>query len=124
MEPRYDTLFYDGQCPLCAKEIRTLRKLQRGNLIFADIHEQRDDSANLPSHEALLRRLHLMTWTGEWVIGLPANVRAWSHTPFGFLFKPLLWPGIFQIASRIYGKWADKRYERKYACAIGDNETA
>ncbi|HAU17290.1 MAG TPA: DUF393 domain-containing protein, partial [Marinobacter adhaerens] len=21
-------------------------------------------------------------------------------------------------------KWADKRYERKYACAIGDNETA
>ncbi|HBI79436.1 MAG TPA: DUF393 domain-containing protein, partial [Marinobacter adhaerens] len=30
MEPRYDTLFYDGQCPLCAKEIRTLRKLQRG----------------------------------------------------------------------------------------------
>ena len=61
MEPRYDTLFYDGQCPLCAKEIRTLRKLQRGNLIFADIHEQRDGSANLPSHEALLRRLHLMT---------------------------------------------------------------
>jgi hypothetical protein len=67
---------------------------------------------------------YLMTWTGEWVIGLPANVRAWSHTPYGFLFKPLLWPGIFQIASRIYGKWADKRYERKYACAIGDNRAA
>lgn len=79
MEPRYDTLFYDGQCPLCAKEIRTLRKLQRGNLIFADIHEQHDGSSNLPGHEALLKRLHLMTWTGEWVIGLPANVRAWSH---------------------------------------------
>ena len=78
----------------------------------------------MPSHETLLRRLHLMTWTGEWVIGLPANVRAWSHTPYGFLFKPLLWPGIFQIASRIYGKWADKRYERKYACAIGDNRAA
>ncbi|GBO86468.1 MULTISPECIES: thiol-disulfide oxidoreductase DCC family protein [Marinobacter] len=124
MEPRYDTLFYDGQCPLCAKEIRILRKLQRGNLIFADIHEQRDGSGNLPSHETLLRRLHLMTWTGEWVIGLPANVRAWSHTPFGFLFKPLLWPGIFQIASRIYGRWADKRFERKYACAFGNNEAA
>jgi predicted DCC family thiol-disulfide oxidoreductase YuxK len=118
MEPRYDTLFYDGQCPLCAREIRTLHKLQRGNLIFADIHEQRDGSTSLPSHEALLRRLHMMTWTGEWVTGLPANVRAWSHTPFGFLFKPLLWPGIFQIASRIYGNWADRRYERKHACAV------
>lgn len=119
MEPRYDTLFYDGQCPLCAREIRTLRKLQRGHLIFADIHEQRDGISTLPSHEKLLRRLHLMTWTGEWVIGLQANVRAWSHTPFGFLFRPLLWPGIHAVASRIYENWADRRYERKYACAIG-----
>ena len=118
MEPRYDTLFYDGQCPLCAREIRTLRKLQRGNLIFADIHEQRDGSSTLPSHEALLRRLHLMTWTGAWVTGLQANVRAWSHTPFGFLFRPLLWPGIHGLASRIYENWADRRYDRKYACAI------
>lgn len=119
MEPRYDTLFYDGQCPLCAREVRTLRKLQRGNLIFADIHEQRDGSGTLPSHEALLRRLHLMTWTGEWVTGLRANVRAWSHTPYGFLFKPLLWPGIHTIAAKVYSTWADKRYERKYACATG-----
>ncbi len=121
MDPRYDTLFYDGQCPLCAREIRTLRKLQDGDLIFADIHEQDGHSANLPSHEQLLRRLHLMAYTGEWIIGLRANVRAWSHTRFGFLFKPLLWPIVFPIASRIYERWADRRYERKYACAIGHN---
>ncbi len=119
MEPRYDTLFYDGQCPLCAREISTLRKLQRGRLIFADIHDQRESSNNLPGREALLRRLHLMTWNGEWVTGLHANVRAWSHTPFGFLFKRLLWPGIYTIAEKVYSKWADKRYDRKYACAIG-----
>jgi predicted DCC family thiol-disulfide oxidoreductase YuxK len=65
MNPKYDTLFYDGSCPLCAKEIRTLRRLQRGQLIFADIHEQPEGSPQLPSHEDLLRRLHLMTWTGR-----------------------------------------------------------
>jgi len=123
MDPRYDTLFYDGQCPLCAREIRTLRKLQRGNLIFADIHEQQGETGNIPSHEQLLRRLHLMAWTGEWVVGLRANVRAWSHTPYGFLFKPLLWPGVFSIASKVYGLWADRRYEGKYACAIGHEAT-
>ena len=112
MEPRYDTLFYDGQCPLCAKEIRTLRKLQRGNLIFADIHEQRDGSGNLPSHETLLRRLHLMTWTGDWVLGLPANVRAWSPTTYGFLFQPLLWPGLFQIAPPTHGTTRHKPADR------------
>lgn len=67
MEPRYDTLVYDGQCPLCSRE-----------------------------------------------------VRAWSHTPFGFMFKPLLWPGLYQIASPLYEFWADRRFERKYACAECD----
>lgn len=119
MTARYDTLFYDGQCPLCAREIRTLRKLQDGNLIFADIHQQSGGNVTVPNHEQLLRRLHLRTWSGEWVIGLPANVRAWSHTGWGFLFKPLLWPGVFPVASRVYENWADRRYERKYACAIG-----
>lgn len=123
MNPKYDTLFYDGRCPLCAKEIRTLRRLQRGQLIFADIHEQPEGSTQLPSHEDLLRRLHLMTWTGEWVTGLHANVRAWSHTPFGWLFKPLLWPVIYPIARRVYESWADRRYERKYVCALGNTSS-
>lgn len=122
MEPRRDTLFYDGRCPLCAREIETLRKLQDGNLIFADIHEQYDGNPLIPGQEALLRRLHLMTGTGDWVTGLEATVRAWSHTALGFLFKPLLWPMVFPIASRIYETWADRRYERKYICALGDND--
>ncbi len=46
MAPRYDTLFYDGSCPLCAREIRTLRRLQTGNLIFADIHVQNPSTSN------------------------------------------------------------------------------
>lgn len=117
MEPRYDTLFYDGQCPLCAREIATLRKLQKGRLNFADIHQQ-TALDSLPEKELLLRRLHLMTWTGEWVTGLHANVRAWSHTPVGFMFKPLLWPGIFQVARKVYERWADRRYDRKYGCAV------
>jgi len=111
-----DTLFYDGQCPLCAREIRTLRKLQKGDLVFADIHAQENCKDALPGREAMLRRLHLLTGDGEWVVGLPANVRAWSHTRFGFLFRPLLWPAIHPVAKRVYANWADKRYDTKYAC--------
>jgi len=55
MAPRYDTLFYDGSCPLCSKEIRILQALQKGNLIFADIHQQVPDHGQLPSREMLLR---------------------------------------------------------------------
>ncbi|WP_150912074.1 thiol-disulfide oxidoreductase DCC family protein [Marinobacter halotolerans] len=111
-----DTLFYDGQCPLCAKEIATLRKLETGNLVFADVHLQGNRKGLLPEREALLRRLHLLTSDGQWVVGLHATVRAWSHTRLGFLFKPLLWPVIYPLVSRFYSNWADRRYQRKYEC--------
>ncbi|MBZ2169779.1 thiol-disulfide oxidoreductase DCC family protein [Marinobacter sp. F4216] len=113
-----DTLFYDGRCPLCRREIHTLRKLQTGGLSFVDIHKSDKVAAGIPSRELLLRRLHLRTSDGHWVVGLRANVRAWSHTRFGVLFKPLLWPGVFAIATRVYENWADRRYERKYQCAV------
>lgn len=116
-----DTLYYDGRCSLCAREIRSLRRLQRGGLDFADIHQQAPEAnAGTPGREALLRRLHLQTGSGDWVVGLPANVRAWSHTPLGWLFRPLLWPGLHRFANRVYCHWADRRYQRKYACASCD----
>ena len=118
-----DTLFYDGQCPLCTKEIATLRKLENGTLAFADIHAQQKGESLLPSREAMLRRLHLQKGDGQWVTGLPANVRAWSHTRFGLLFAPLLWPLIYPLASRVYSAWADRRYQKKYACQACDGES-
>ncbi|MCH8498850.1 MAG: DUF393 domain-containing protein [Marinobacter sp.] len=111
-----DTLFYDGSCPLCRREIRLLRRLQRGDLAFADIHAQTPHSDRRPGREALLRRLHLRLGDGRWLIGLEANVHAWSHTRYGVMFRPLLWPGIRSLAEGIYQRWADRRYQRKYAC--------
>ncbi|WP_404366650.1 thiol-disulfide oxidoreductase DCC family protein [Marinobacter sp.] len=111
-----DTLFYDSQCPLCRREIKTLQRLQSGGLTFSDIHRPAESGASLPSRESLLRRLHLLKADGNWAVGLEANVQAWSHTPLGWLFRPLLWPGIRAIAGKIYERWADRRYERRYAC--------
>lgn len=112
-----DTLFYDGRCPLCKREVATLKRLQSGGLGFADIHHSADAvPAQMPSREALLRRLHLLTAEGHWIVGLQANVRAWSHTRIGWLFRPLLWPGIHGVARRVYERWADRRYDKRYAC--------
>ena len=118
-----DTLFYDGQCPLCQKEIALLRKLQRGSLVFADIHQQENRRGGLQSRENLLRRLHLRTSTGAWKVGLPANVHAWSHTRYGWLFAPLLWPGVNTIARWVYERWADRRYLQRYACGACSIDT-
>lgn len=111
-----DILYYDSQCPLCRREIGTLTRLQTGGLGFADIHAL--DQPGLPSREQLLRRLHLKATNGRWHVGLEANVQAWSHTRLGWLFRPLLWPGLHAVARRLYERWADRRYERRYQCGV------
>lgn len=113
-----DTLFFDGQCPLCAREISTLQRLQRGGLAFVDVHQQPDSpDVQHPDREQMLRRLHLRQADGTWKIGLPATVQAWSHTRLGWLMQPLLWPGVYQLVDWLYRRWADRRFERKYACS-------
>jgi predicted DCC family thiol-disulfide oxidoreductase YuxK len=115
--PSKDTLYFDGTCPLCSKEIALLKKLSNDQVIFADIHELSFDNPSTPSRESLLRRLHLKRGSGEWLIGLDANVAVWSHTSHGFLFKILRWPIIRNIADTVYANWADKRYQKRFECS-------
>ena len=110
-----DTLFYDGQCPLCRRDIRYLQRHQRGGLGFADIHDYRP-AAGDPGTLAMLKVLHLRSADGHWLRGVDATVRAWSHTRWGWLAGILGWPGIRIVAGRAYARWAERRYRRLYGC--------
>lgn len=107
-----DTLYYDGKCPLCAKEITLLAKLKDRNLELSDVHALSALEASFPDQREMLRVLHLRTQSGEWLVGLDANVAAWQHTRIGWLFVPLRWPLIRGIADRVYNWWANRRYCR------------
>lgn len=108
-----DTLFYDGRCPLCRREISALRKLSSERLSLVDAHTH-EPSAGEPDREALLTRLHLKTSDGDWLSGVDATVRAWSHMRWGSLLKPLRWPLLAPLADRAYDHWARRRYEGLY----------
>ncbi len=108
------TLYYDGQCPLCSKEIKLLRTIQRGGLAFEDIHQLKDYTEE--SREKMLKMLHLRDSDGNWYIGADATVMAWSFTRFGGLFKPLRWPVIGSIVDVFYSAWARRRYYKLYHC--------
>ena len=109
-----DTLFYDGNCPMCRREVAWLKRLSGPGLSFSDIHSVEDST--LPSREELLRSLHLRRADGTMVRGLEANVAMWQHTRFGLPWRLLLLPGIRVIAHWLYGIWATRRYRRLYAC--------
>ena len=102
------TLYYDGKCSTCSKEIRLLKSLKNSELELIDIWQVETD---IPRHE-LLRILHMRIHDGTWLTGVDANVAAWQHTQFGFLLSPLRWPLIKPITDKIYHSWIKKRVIR------------
>ncbi len=121
-----DTLYYDGQCPLCVKEMDRLRRLKGSSLSLCDIHEldyQRDHApggdttgqpSGRPDRDTLLRVLHLER-DGVFLTGVDANVAAWQHTRFGWLWRWMTWPVIRPMVERVYDRWARWRYDRLYS---------
>ena len=110
-----ETLYYDGACPMCAREMKHLAKLKRSSLDLVDIHKI-DTTHEMPSKEDLLLNLHLRRGD-EWLVGADANVAAWQHTSFGILWAWLRWPVIKQIVDPVYALWAKRRYDGLYGAS-------
>lgn len=115
-----DTLYYDGQCPLCVKEMDRLARIKDDSLVLKNIHSLTDrgreaeSDEKLPDRDELLRVLHLER-NGQMIKGIEANIAAWEHTRFGWLWRSLRWPLIRPVAAWLYNHWARWRYDRLYA---------
>jgi predicted DCC family thiol-disulfide oxidoreductase YuxK len=116
------TLYYDGQCPLCTREMARLAALKEDGLRLQDIH-QIDDYRGLPDRDTLLRNLHLKTADGELLTGVDANVMAWQGTPYSRLFAWMRWPLVKPVADTLYRWWALWRYRRLYRKKGQSSET-
>lgn len=107
------TLFYDGNCPLCTREMARLAELKDDGLRLQDIH-QIDDYRGLPDRATLLRNLHLKTADGNLLTGVDANVAAWQGTRHSRLVGWTRWPLVKPLADAVYRWWAHWRYWRLY----------
>jgi predicted DCC family thiol-disulfide oxidoreductase YuxK len=115
-----DTLFCDGQCPLCMREVRLLTQIADDGLRLTDLHDVPDNPGE-PTGQVRLENLHLRTCDGEWLTGVDATVRAWSHTRWGFLFRMLRWPLIGPLADAVYRYWARRSTMRARCLKLGAN---
>jgi predicted DCC family thiol-disulfide oxidoreductase YuxK len=94
MNPRFPlTLFVDGACPLCAREIRWLeRKAQPSRLQLVDISAADFSTDGLGvSLDQLRARLHARSASGDWLTGLDATYWSWRAAGHGFWAAPLGW---------------------------------
>ena len=95
--PRPLTVFFDGSCPICSKEIN-FYKMRAGadELSWVDVS---DEEVPIPiqtrSREELMARFHVLSSSGELVSGGAAFAELWASLPafkiFGKIFKlPIL----------------------------------
>ncbi|AWL10882.1 hypothetical protein HMF8227_00376 [Saliniradius amylolyticus] len=106
------TLFYDGLCPLCQKEMSKLSQLDTDEkLRFVDI-QQPDFEQRYPQidYQAANERLHAITEQGEILTGLDVTYRAWQAVGHGWLIAPLRWPVVRIVADWAYAVFARHRY--------------
>ncbi|SDS83201.1 thiol-disulfide oxidoreductase DCC family protein [Pseudomonas oryzae] len=101
------TLYYDGACPLCAREIRLLRRhASAARLQLVDIAAADFDPAPLGLSLARLQeRLHARFADGRWVSGLDATFWSWCAAGLGRWAAPLRWPPLrplLELAYRLF----------------------
>lgn len=109
------TIFYDGTCPLCVKEMRALTKHdQQGVIRTVDIYG--NDFAQYPDIDAKKANLilHAVNEKGELLLGLDAAYQAWKLLGRGWLYAPLRWFWLKPIADRGYLWFAKNRYTLSY----------
>ncbi|MCY7295336.1 DUF393 domain-containing protein [Alteromonas sp. a30] len=106
------TVFYDGTCPLCVSEMKSLtRQDTRNALRLIDVQKE-GALSDYPfiSRDAALTVLHGIDANGHLVKGLDVTYLAWKAIGKGWMIAPLRWPIVRLVADWVYVKFATHRY--------------
>lgn len=101
------TLYFDGECPLCAREVQLLRKhADEARLLLVDISGDEFDAAALGfTVEDMQASLHACFADGRWVTGLDATLWSWRAAGLGAWAAPLTWRPmrpLFEMGYRVF----------------------
>lgn len=106
----YDVeVFFDGECPLCSREIAMLRRLdRRARIRFTDIASPAFDPAPVGvSMQTLMDRIHARLPNGELIEGVEVFRRLYAAVGFGFFVAISRLPivsALLELAYRVFAK--------------------
>jgi predicted DCC family thiol-disulfide oxidoreductase YuxK len=112
-------VFFDGDCPLCVREIELLRKLDKaGRICFTDIQAADFDPASVGrDFPDLMRRIHGRLPSGELIEGTEVFRRLYAAVGFRRVVAASRWPGISQLLDVGYSLFAKNRLRLTGRCA-------
>jgi predicted DCC family thiol-disulfide oxidoreductase YuxK len=118
-------LLYDGDCPLCSREIQFLEKRDRGRgrIQFEDIAGPSFDPGGYGLDAGMvMARIHGVLPDGTVIEGVEVFRRAYAAVGLGWLLAPTRWPGLRRLAELAYRIFARNRLRwtgRASACEAG-----
>jgi predicted DCC family thiol-disulfide oxidoreductase YuxK len=106
-------LLYDGQCPLCVREVNFLKKRDgdRGLVAFVDIADDRysPEAHGGIDYETAMGRIHAVLPDGTTVKNVEVFRRIYEILGMGWVYAVTKLPMVGSIANWLYGIWADWR---------------
>lgn len=117
MSPTFE-VFFDGECPLCRREIDVLRCLDlRRRVRFTDIASPDFDSSALgKSYEELMEVIHGRLPDGRLVTGVETFRQLYSALGFGPLVALSRLPGVRHLLDLGYHLFAKNRLRLTGRC--------
>lgn len=113
------TLFYDGACPLCLREVNFLRRRDRnGKIAFLDIAapEFRAEEHGF-TYAALMERIYARLPDGSVITGVEVFRQLYARVGFGWLVPVTRIVGIRHLLDVFYEVWAKNRLRLTGRCA-------
>ncbi len=104
-------VLYDGDCPLCRREVAFLQKFDRHNRIVAEDIAAPDFDARAygRSQEDLMARIHGVLPDGTVIEGVEVFRRLYRAIGLGWLVAWTRWPGFRWLADVAYRWFARNR---------------
>ncbi|MDJ0637082.1 MAG: DUF393 domain-containing protein [Xenococcaceae cyanobacterium MO_188.B29] len=106
-------LLYDGECPLCLREVNFLLKRDAGRGIvnfvdIADLNYQPEENGGVDFATAM-GRIHGVLPDGTVIKNVEVFRRVYEELGMGWIYAVTKLPLIGSIADWLYGIWADWR---------------
>jgi predicted DCC family thiol-disulfide oxidoreductase YuxK len=114
-------VYHDGACPMCAREIAMLRRLdRRGRIRFVDIAAPGFDATALgTTRDALMARIHGRLPDGTLIDGVEVFRRLYAAVGFGPVVALTRLPGVSQALDVGYDWFAKRRLRLGGRCDAG-----
>jgi len=111
-------IFFDGECPLCTREVNLLRRMDRKRRVrFTDIAAQDFDPRALGTDmSTLMARIHGRLPDGTVLEGVEVFRRVYEAVGLSWLSRVSRLPGIASLTEAAYSLFAQNRLRLTGRC--------